>query len=85
MKEVLRHIERLYFIGIGGIGMSALARYAKQLGLEVAGYDRVRTDLTRALETEGISIDYDINPETLDAGFQKGESTWAILTLVQSW
>lgn len=80
MKKVLRHIERMYFIGIGGIGMSALARYAKQLGIEVAGYDRVRTDLTRALEAEGITINYEIAPEELDSRFHQGESCWAIFT-----
>ena len=42
-------IERLYFVGIGGIGMSGLARYAKQLGLDVAGYDKTQTDLTARL------------------------------------
>ncbi|HPR32235.1 MAG TPA: UDP-N-acetylmuramate--L-alanine ligase [Prolixibacteraceae bacterium] len=56
-------IENLYFLGIGGIGMSALARYARIMGKNVAGYDRVETPLTRQLESEGITIHYkeDIN------------------------
>lgn len=48
-----------YFIGIGGIGMSALARYFKFLGKEVLGYDRTSTDLTIKLENEGIDIHYE--------------------------
>ena len=47
-----------YFIGIGGIGMSAIARYLKQTGNVVYGYDRVCTELTRQMEREGISITY---------------------------
>ena len=43
-------IQRIYFIGIGGIGMSALARYFLHEGREVAGYDRTRSALTEALE-----------------------------------
>lgn len=60
-----------YFIGIGGIGMSALARYYNHLGYTVAGYDRTPTALTQALEAEGIAVHYndDINllPEALRA------------------
>lgn len=48
----------LYFLGIGGIGMSALARYFKAKGYEVAGYDRTQSPLTHCLENEGISIHY---------------------------
>lgn len=48
--------KHIYFIGIGGIGMSALARYFNQEGSVVAGYDRNTTELTRRLQSEGISI-----------------------------
>ncbi len=48
-----------YFLGIGGIGMSALARYFKHLGREVWGYDRTRTELTIQLEQEGMVIHYE--------------------------
>jgi len=51
-----------YFLGIGGIGMSALARYFKQRGDNVSGYDRTETELTRRLQSEGIDIHYDDNP-----------------------
>jgi UDP-N-acetylmuramate--alanine ligase len=54
----LNNIEQVYFIGIGGIGMSALARYFNQTGMEVAGYDRIETRLTRYLESQGMSIHY---------------------------
>ena len=51
-------IHKIYFIGIGGIGMSALARYFKLHGVEVHGYDRTETDLTRALAAEGMQVHY---------------------------
>lgn len=47
-----------YFLGIGGIGMSAIARYIKDMGYNVSGYDRVRSELCEALETEGMEINY---------------------------
>ena len=52
----------VYFLGIGGIGMSALARYFKANGYEVAGYDRTQSPLTQRLETEGISVHYVDDP-----------------------
>jgi UDP-N-acetylmuramate--alanine ligase len=54
----LSKINRVYFIGIGGIGMSALARYFAKRGCVVCGYDKTRTTLTIALENEGILISY---------------------------
>ena len=51
-------INRVYLIGIGGIGMSALARYFKLQGCIVAGYDRSEGELTRSLEKEGIAVTY---------------------------
>lgn len=50
--------ERYYFLGIGGIGVSALARYFHHYGKPVSGYDKTQTDLTRELESEGIVIHY---------------------------
>ncbi len=52
------HIEHFYFIGIGGIGMSALARYFQAKGAKVCGYDRTPSKLTAELEKEGIVIGY---------------------------
>jgi UDP-N-acetylmuramate--alanine ligase len=59
----LKDIHRIYFIGIGGIGMSALARYFHSLGRLVSGYDRTETVLTRQLEDEGIEVHYEDNPD----------------------
>ncbi len=53
------NIEGIYFLGIGGIGMSALARYFRAGGYIVAGYDRTETPLTQALQEEGCRITYD--------------------------
>ncbi|MEX0275492.1 MAG: UDP-N-acetylmuramate--L-alanine ligase [Flavobacteriaceae bacterium] len=55
----LKTIHNVYFIGVGGIGMSALARYFKFIGKDVAGYDRVETPLTRELTDIGIDIHYE--------------------------
>lgn len=59
-----------YFVGIGGIGMSAIARYLKNNGHNIYGYDRTRTQLTAELEKEGMNITYeeDVNhlPEVID-------------------
>ena len=52
------NINNLFFLGIGGIGMSALARYFHHFGYSVAGYDRTPSDLTHELEAEGITIVY---------------------------
>jgi UDP-N-acetylmuramate--alanine ligase len=57
----LQQIEVYYFLGIGGIGMSALARYFHIQGKHVLGYDRTQTPLTTELEMEGISVHYDDN------------------------
>ncbi|HTQ64650.1 MAG TPA: UDP-N-acetylmuramate--L-alanine ligase [Puia sp.] len=54
----LKNIQRIYFIGIGGIGMSALARYFKFHGRQVSGYDKTETELTKALVSEGIKVHY---------------------------
>jgi UDP-N-acetylmuramate--alanine ligase len=54
----INDIKKAYFVGIGGIGMSALARFLHARGVEVSGYDRVSTELTKTLEQEGIAIQY---------------------------
>ena len=60
-------MKNVYFIGIGGIGMSALARYYKFKGYNVAGYDRTPSDLTFELEREGIDVHYQDKPALLPA------------------
>jgi len=51
-------VNKVYLIGIGGIGMSGLARYFQHLGYAVAGYDKTESDLTKTLDGEGIAISY---------------------------
>jgi UDP-N-acetylmuramate--alanine ligase len=69
MKEKIK-FSSIYFLGIGGIGMSALARYYAGAGISVAGYDKTATELTSMLESEGIPVHYtpDIKqiPEDID-------------------
>lgn len=60
------NIKRVYFLGIGGIGMSALARYFNARGVVVEGYDKTETALTRKLQTEGIKIHFEDDVESLD-------------------
>lgn len=54
----LSNIHRVYFVGIGGIGMSAIARFFNEKGVAVSGYDKTPTQLTQQLENEGIGIHY---------------------------
>ena len=56
--EGLNNINNFYFVGIGGIGMSALARYFNLQGKNVFGYDKTPSDITNALIAEGISIQF---------------------------
>jgi UDP-N-acetylmuramate--alanine ligase len=58
---ILSEIKSIYFLGIGGIGMSALARYFHASGVEVGGYDKTKTSLTDELEKEGINIHFEDN------------------------
>ncbi|MBO9636039.1 MAG: UDP-N-acetylmuramate--L-alanine ligase, partial [Chitinophagaceae bacterium] len=55
----LKDIQKVYFIGIGGIGMSALARYFRFHGRAVSGYDKTETPLTKKLVEEGIPVHYE--------------------------
>ena len=58
----LKDIKNVYFLGAGGIGKSALERYFIALGMNVAGYDRVETELTRQRAPEGARIHYNDYP-----------------------
>lgn len=62
-------IQKLFFLGIGGIGMSALARYFHHRGYEVAGYDRTPSPLTKELEKEGIPVTYDDEASVMEDRF----------------
>jgi len=65
----LHDIKNVYFVGVGGIGMSALARYFNMLGKNVAGYDRTQTELTNTLIDEGISICFSDNKDNIPENF----------------
>ncbi len=64
-------MKNVYFIGIGGIGMSAIARYFKHAGYCVSGYDRTPSKLTAALESEGIEIHYEERPDLVPANIEE--------------
>jgi len=77
----IRDYNQAYFLGIGGIGMSAIARYFLQIGLPVMGYDKTPTPLTNALEKEGAIINYNDQLEALPMLVQQDlENTLIILT-----
>ena len=61
----INNIQKIYFLGIGGIGMSALARYFKSKGCVVSGYDKTATPLTMELENSGIDIHYEENIDAI--------------------
>ena len=64
-------MKNVYFIGIGGIGMSALARYFRFKGYNVAGYDRTPSELTAQLEQEGIAVHYEDRPDLIPADVEE--------------
>ena len=76
----LNQIHNVYFIGIGGIGMSALARYFKFIGKNVAGYDKTPTHLTDELKAEGIAIHFDDMVELIALPFLNKENTLVVVT-----
>lgn len=78
--EHIASFDRAYFIGIGGIGMSALARYFKLKGWEVAGYDKTPSSITDALEDEGIAVHFYDLGEDLPAHFLDTEKTLVVYT-----
>ncbi|MFC4817825.1 UDP-N-acetylmuramate--L-alanine ligase [Flavobacterium sp. GCM10023249] len=75
----LNQIHNVYFIGIGGIGMSALARYFKFIGKKVTGYDKTLTMLTEELVASGITIHFEDDIQQIPADFTK-ENTLVIIT-----
>ncbi|MBR4963001.1 MAG: UDP-N-acetylmuramate--L-alanine ligase [Muribaculaceae bacterium] len=72
--------KSIYFLGIGGIGMSALARYFISKGYKVAGYDRTRTHITDALTSEGAEIFYDENIELIPQYCLNPDETLVVYT-----
>jgi len=70
----------IYFVGAGGIGMAALERYFLSKGKRVGGYDRTPTDLTRALESEGVEITYSDAAEAIPQAFRNPGETLVVYT-----
>ena len=76
----MKEFDSLYFVGAGGIGMAALERYFLAKGKRVAGYDRTPSDLTHALEQEGVHIDYDEDPDLIPDYCRDPERTLVVYT-----
>ena len=75
-----KNLKAIYFVGAGGIGMSAIARYFLKKGLIVAGYDKTPSALTRQLEKEGMLIHYEENVDAIPAACRQPESCLVIYT-----
>ncbi|NNM19556.1 MAG: UDP-N-acetylmuramate--L-alanine ligase, partial [Croceitalea sp.] len=76
----VKDIQSVYFIGIGGIGMSALARYFKFIGKKVAGYDKTQSPITDELVKMDIDIHYVDNPALIDTNYKDADVTLIVYT-----
>lgn len=76
----LNQIQNVYFIGIGGIGMSAIARYFKFIGKNVAGYDKTQTQLTHELINEGIQINFNDQLDSISEIYKDKKNTLVVIT-----
>ena len=76
----LNNISNFYFIGIGGIGMSALARYFKAAGKNVAGYDKTPSKITRSLNALGIDITFNDSLDEIAALYKNQQNTLVVYT-----
>ena len=76
----MKDFDSLYFVGAGGIGMAALERYFLAMGKRIAGYDRTPSELTHALEQEGVHIDYDEDPSLIPDYCRDPERTLVVYT-----
>ncbi|MEQ3663128.1 MULTISPECIES: UDP-N-acetylmuramate--L-alanine ligase [unclassified Olleya] len=76
----LNKIHNIYFIGIGGIGMSAIARYFSANGKQVGGYDKTKTDITDSLVALGISVTFKDDISNLDSHYLNPETTLIVYT-----
>ena len=76
----LNQIHNIYFIGIGGIGMSALARYFMNIGKNVAGYDKTKTQLTNELVALGMDVHFEDNLALIDKKYLDKTNTLVIIT-----
>ena len=80
VSNLKSQIESVYFVGAGGIGMSAIARYFISRGLVVAGYDKTPTELTRQLEKEGMLIHYEENVDEIPHACKNPDTCLVIYT-----
>ena len=76
----LKDTQAVYFIGAGGIGMSAIARYFLHKGLVVGGYDKTPSALTHRLEEEGMLLHYDDNPDLIPEACRQKDTTLVVYT-----
>ena len=76
----LKEIRSVYFIGVGGIGMSAIARYFLKKGMVVAGYDKTPSVLTRQLEKEGVLVHYEENLDEIPHACRDKDQTLVVYT-----
>ena len=76
----MKDFDSLYFVGAGGIGMAALERYFLAMGKRIAGYDRTPSELTHALEQEGVHIDYDEDPSLIPDYCRDPQRTLVVYT-----
>ena len=76
----LDNIHSVYFVGIGGIGMSAIARYFNAIGKTVSGYDKTETDLTKELVKEGISVHFNETIDLIKTDFADKENVLIVYT-----
>lgn len=76
----MNEFSSIYFVGAGGIGMAALERYFLAQGKRVAGYDRTPTDLTAALVSEGVHIDFDDDPALIPNYYRDPKDTLVVYT-----
>lgn len=80
MKHTLEKYKNIYFLGIGGIGMSALARYFNERKFTVGGYDKTPSPLTDELQHEGITIHFEDLGDNIPGDFENPEDTLVIYT-----
>ncbi|WP_422859133.1 UDP-N-acetylmuramate--L-alanine ligase [Flagellimonas sp. S174] len=76
----LKDIHNVFFVGIGGIGMSALARYFNYLGKQVVGYDRVESPITKELQAHGVAVHFQDDLELIPESFKSKNETLVVYT-----
>jgi len=76
----LNNIHKIYFVGIGGIGMSAIARYFSVNNKHVAGYDKTKTEITNALEDLGVEVNFEDSINAINDSFLNSEKTLVVYT-----